>query len=142
MQPSHSVSRRTPCPASLARGSTGFAIWFAKRTGHLVKDSIKHLLLKSKAGASGGNVRRVLRHGCPKVPHVGSTPDEYVGFRSSVGGRDMAAYLCRRYSRARTILLEMSERFGLSHPIASDLEHRRATQWENLSQARASTQSH
>ena len=28
----------------------------------------------------------------------GVTPDEYVGFRSGAAGRDMAAYLCRRYT--------------------------------------------
>jgi REP element-mobilizing transposase RayT len=57
------------------------------------------------------------------------TPDEYVGFRSSAPGREMAAYLCRRYTRAT--LRELSERFGLSHPdSASDLIRRGAMRLE------------
>ena len=57
----------------------------------------------------------------------GVTPDEYVGFRSGAAGRDMAAYLCRRYTGAT--LRELSERFGLSHPdSASDLIRRGAKQ--------------
>lgn len=62
------------------------------------------------------------------------TPDEYVGFRSGAAGRDMAAYLCRRYTRAT--LRELSERFGLSHPdSASDLIRRGAMRVEQSSDA-------
>jgi putative transposase len=53
----------------------------------------------------------------------------YVGFRSSAPGREMPAYLCRRYTQAT--LRELSERFGLSHPdSASDLIRRGATRLE------------
>ena len=62
------------------------------------------------------------------------TADEYVGFRSRAAGRDMAAYLCRRYTRAT--LRELSERFGLSHPdSASDLIRRGAKRLEQSSEA-------
>jgi putative transposase len=62
------------------------------------------------------------------------TPDEYVGFRSNAAGRDMAAYLCRRYTRAT--LRELSERFGLSHSdSASDLIRRGAKRVEQSSDA-------
>jgi len=57
------------------------------------------------------------------------SPDDYVGFRSGAAGRDLAAFLCRRYTRAT--LHELSERFGLSHPdSASDLIRRGAKRLE------------
>jgi chromosomal replication initiation ATPase DnaA len=40
-------------------------------------------------------------------------PQEYVGFRSHAAGRDIAAFLCRRYTTAT--LAELSDRFGLTH---------------------------
>jgi chromosomal replication initiation ATPase DnaA len=42
---------------------------------------------------------------------------EYRGFRSGAGGRDIAAYLCRRYTTAT--LAELSACFGLGHPDSS-----------------------
>ena len=60
--------------------------------------------------------------------------EEYVGFRSGAAGRDMAAFLCRRYTRAA--LRELSERIGLSHPdSASDLVLRGAKRLEQSSEA-------
>ncbi len=59
----------------------------------------------------------------------GTSADEYCGFRSRAGGRDMAAMLCRRWTTAT--LRDLSVRFGLSHPdSASDLIQRgnRATE--------------
>jgi len=47
----------------------------------------------------------------------GVDPREYVGFRSSAAGRDVAAYLCRRYTTAT--LAELSAVFGLSHRDSS-----------------------
>jgi putative transposase len=62
-------------------------------------------------------------------------PEEYVGFRSGAAGRDLAAYLCRRYTRAT--LRELSERFGLSHPdSASDLVRRGAKQAKQSQKAK------
>ena len=53
------------------------------------------------------------------------TPNEYVGFSSGAAGPNMAAYLCRRYTRET--LPKMSEQFGLSYPdSASDLIRRGA----------------
>lgn len=50
----------------------------------------------------------------------GTSADTYCGYRSSAGGRDVAALLCRRWTTAT--LRELSGRFGLSHPdSASDL---------------------
>jgi putative transposase len=43
--------------------------------------------------------------------------EEYDGFRSGAAGRDIAAYLCRRYTTST--LAEISLRFGLSHPDSS-----------------------
>ncbi|MGB7328963.1 MAG: transposase [Rubripirellula sp.] len=47
----------------------------------------------------------------------GVSVDEYRGFRSPAGGRDIAAYLCRKYTTAT--LSELSEQFGLGHPDSS-----------------------
>ena len=55
----------------------------------------------------------------------GVSPAEYSGFRSSAGGRDVAAYLCRRFTSAT--LAELSERFGLGHPDSSSDMVKRAT---------------
>ena len=44
-------------------------------------------------------------------------PDDYTGFRSGAPGRDVAAYLCRRYTTAT--LAELSSIFGLSHRDSS-----------------------
>jgi len=44
-------------------------------------------------------------------------PSDYAGFRSRAGGRDVAAYLCRRYTTAT--LAELSKYFGLSHRDSS-----------------------
>ena len=60
--------------------------------------------------------------------------DEYVGFRSGAAGRDMAAYLYRRYTSAT--LRELSDRFGLSHPDSvSDLIRRGAKRTEQSTEA-------
>jgi REP element-mobilizing transposase RayT len=47
----------------------------------------------------------------------GVDPDDYTGFRSRAPGRDVAAYLCRRYTTAT--LAELSRVFGLSHRDSS-----------------------
>ena len=53
----------------------------------------------------------------------GTSVDTYCGYRSSAGGRDVAALPCRRWTTAT--LRELSGRFGLSHPdSASDLKKR------------------
>ncbi|WP_197171843.1 transposase [Novipirellula aureliae] len=51
-------------------------------------------------------------------------PQAYRIFRSPAGGRDLAAYLCRRYSGIT--LRELSLQFGLSHPDGSANLVRRA----------------
>ena len=48
-------------------------------------------------------------------------PSDYAGFRSRAGDRDVAAYLCRRYTTAT-----LSEYFGLSHRDSSGDLVRRA----------------
>ncbi len=55
----------------------------------------------------------------------GVSPAEYSGFRSGAGGRDVAAYLCRRFTSAT--LADLSERFGLGHPDSSSDMVKRAT---------------
>ena len=57
--------------------------------------------------------------------------EEYVGIRSLAAGREMAALLCRRYTRA--ILAELSERFGLRHPDSLAYLVRRAKKREGES---------
>ena len=51
-------------------------------------------------------------------------PRDYAGFRIRAGGRDIAAYLCRRYTTAT--LAELSEYLGLSHRDSSGNLVRRA----------------
>jgi putative transposase len=62
-----------------------------------------------------------------------TTAEAYAGFRSNAPGRDLAAYLCRRYNRAT--LRELLARFDLSHPdSASDLSRREAKRLEQSKQ--------
>ena len=49
--------------------------------------------------------------------HYGVPVEDYGVFRSRAGGRDIAAYLCRKYTTAT--LKDLSERFGLAHPDSS-----------------------
>jgi hypothetical protein len=58
-------------------------------------------------------------------------PEEYVGFRSLGSGREMAAPVSRRYTRAT--LAELSARFGLRHPDSSANLVRRARRQEEES---------
>ena len=50
-------------------------------------------------------VRRLHRIGVDAIidataSQFGVEPEEYMGFRSGTAGRDMTAFLCRRYTRA------------------------------------------
>jgi hypothetical protein len=58
---------------------------------------------------------------------------QYVGFRSSAPGRDMAALVCRRFTSST--LAEMSAAFGLSHPDSAANLVRRAKRQEFKSPA-------
>ncbi|MGB7346670.1 MAG: hypothetical protein WBD20_20780 [Pirellulaceae bacterium] len=49
--------------------------------------------------------------------HYGVSSEDYRSFRSQAGGRDVAAYLCRKYTTAT--LAELSEQFGLAHRDSS-----------------------
>lgn len=51
-------------------------------------------------------------------------PQGYVGFRSTVAGREIVARLCRRLTSAT--LAQLSDRFGLNHPDSSANLVRRA----------------
>jgi len=51
-------------------------------------------------------------------------PQEYVGYRSGAAGREMAAYLCRQWTRVS--LAKLSAVFGLEHPDSSSNRVRRA----------------
>ena len=100
-------------------------------------------ILSMAAGDDPALHRRLVRRASPvSVDEIISAtasqfsviPVEYVGFRSGAAGRDMAAYLCRRYTGAT--LRELSERFGLSHPdSAADLIQRGAKSLEQSSEA-------
>ena len=60
----------------------------------------------------------------------GVSADQYKGFRSSAGGRDIGAYHCRCYTTAP--LADHSERTGQGHPdSASDMIKRAKKMLEN-----------
>jgi hypothetical protein len=61
----------------------------------------------------------------------GVNPQDYVGFRSTAPGRDMAALLCRRLTRAT--LAQLSNRFGLAPSDSSANLVRRAKKRERES---------
>jgi len=86
---------------------------------------LKRLLQLAAGESEAKNRRRVRRSAIITVDDVleataqeyNVSADEYHGFRSGAGGRDIAAYLCRRYTTAT--LAELSARFGLGHPDSS-----------------------
>ena len=49
--------------------------------------------------------------------HHGVEPSEYIGFRSSAAGRELAALLCHRWTGES--LSSLSKQFGLAHPDSS-----------------------
>ena len=55
--------------------------------------------------------------------HHGVEPSEYIGFRSSAAGRELAALLCLA---GRRIASSLSKQFGLAHPDSSSNLNRRA----------------
>ena len=89
------------------------------------EDFLKQMLALA-AGANQAKDRRRLRRSrvitvddvlAATAQEYGVTAEQYCGFRSDAGGRDVAAYLCRRYTAAT--LAQLSERFGLGHPDSS-----------------------
>jgi REP element-mobilizing transposase RayT len=89
------------------------------------EDFLKQMLNLVAGESDSKHRRRVRRSAVVTVDEVleataseyGVSIQEYCGFRSGAGGRDVAAYLCRRYTPAT--LAELSERFGLGHPDSS-----------------------
>ena len=89
------------------------------------EDFLKRMLKLSAGDDESQHRRRVRRSAvitADEVLHAtareyGVSPEDYCGFRSRAGGRDVAAYLCRRYTPAT--LTELSDRFGLGHPDSS-----------------------
>ena len=96
------------------------------------EDFLKRLLAIEGGEDSEINARRVRRTKALSAQqiigivaaHYGVKASGYREFRSPAGGRDLAAYLCRRYSGAT--LRELSIEFGLSHPDGSANLVRRA----------------
>ena len=96
------------------------------------EDFLKRLLAMAAGGDPKMNARRVRRTKPLSAKqiigvvaeHYAVDPSGYREFRSPIGGRDLAAYLCRRYSGAT--LRELSTEFGLSHPDGSANLVRRA----------------
>ena len=127
---------KTPEP-NLCRGMqhwlSGYANWYAKRNrptgllfqGRYTEDFLRRVLSMAEGDDPVLHRRRVRSANPVSVDSIFGTTasqyavsaDENVGFRSGTAGRDMAAYLCRRYTSAT--LRELSERFGLSHPAES-----------------------
>ena len=92
------------------------------------EDFLKRMLAMASGEDEGANRRRRRRMDPVTVDAIldatalryGTSADTYCGYRSSPGGRNVAALLCRRWTTAT--LRELSGRFGLSHPdSASDL---------------------
>jgi REP element-mobilizing transposase RayT len=92
------------------------------------EDFLKRVLAMAAGKDEGANRRRRRRTEPVTVRAIlsatakqyGVSPEEYCGFRSGAGGRDIAAMLCRRWTSAT--LKDLSAVFGLSHPdSASDL---------------------
>ncbi len=95
------------------------------------EDFLKRMLLLAEGDDVQSNERRVRRTSVITVDDVlaataneyGVAVEDYCEFRSGAGGRDLSAYLCRRYTTAT--LAELSSRFGLNHPdSASDMVKR------------------
>ena len=128
---------QTPQP-NLATGMqhwlSGYANWYAKRnrrTGHLFKENLREWVFGSEdflrrmvALAEGSRPNRhqstsrrlrtvsmqeILR--ATALEH-GVEPSDYSGFRSPAAGRDMAAWLCRRWTGST--LAELGPAFGLA----------------------------
>ena len=89
------------------------------------EDFLKRMLHLAAGEDDSKHSRRVRRSSVITIDEVLNataqeykvSPEEYCGFRSGAGGRDVAAYLCRRYTSAT--LAELSVRFGLGHPDSS-----------------------
>lgn len=96
------------------------------------EDFLKRLLAMAEGEGSEINARRLRGTKALSAQqiigivaaHYGVDAKGYREFRSPAGGRDLAAYLCRRYSAAT--LRELSIEFGLSHPDGSANLVRRA----------------
>ncbi len=105
------------------------------------EDFLKRMLSLAEGDDTQRNERRVRRTSIITVDDVlratddeyGVAVEEYHGFRSRAGGRDLSAYLCRRYTTAT--LAELSERFGLKHPDSSSDMVKRAKKLVNENQA-------
>jgi REP element-mobilizing transposase RayT len=82
---------------------------------------LRKMVAMASRGGESPQLRRELKKSTQTVDAVIAAtakeykvkPQEYVGFRSHAAGRDIAAFLCRRYTTAT--LAELSERFGLTH---------------------------
>jgi chromosomal replication initiation ATPase DnaA len=89
------------------------------------EDFLKRMLSMAEGEDEAKNRRRLRRSSVITVDSVLAAtaqeydvlPEDYCGFRSRAGGRDVAAYLCRRYTTST--LAELSQHFGLGHPDSS-----------------------
>jgi len=96
------------------------------------EDFLKRMLAKASGDDVRENARRIRRTPPLSASQIigivaeyhGVAPLDYRKFRSSAEGRDLAAYLCRRYSGVT--LRELSMEFGLTHPDGSANLVRRA----------------
>lgn len=88
-------------------------------------------------GRKRGVISRRMRAYLPKeilrlvAEHHRVDPADYVGFRATAPGRELAALFCRRYTGCS--LAELSKTFGLSHPDSSANLIRRAQRREKSS---------
>ena len=99
---------------------------------------LKRVLAMARGEDEGVNRRRHRRTEPVTVDSIleataweyGVDVEDYRGFRSRAGGRDIGALLCRRWTSAT--LRQLSETFGLGHPdSASDLIKRGLKQLES-----------
>jgi hypothetical protein len=103
------------------------------------QDFLKQMVASARAGDTEDSFRLRGLTGAIDVGQVievvarmhAVTPQDYVGFRSTAPGREMAALLCRRHTSAT--LASLSSHFGLTHPDSSANLVRRAQQQEQQS---------
>ena len=126
-----SLSYRTFIKAGLAN-STDPKVQRFKDWVYGGEDFLKSLLAMAGGAVPEINARQVRRTKARSAhqiigivaEHYAVDASGYRKFRSPAGGRDLAAYLCRRYRGAT--LRELSIEFGLSHPDGSANLVRRA----------------
>jgi hypothetical protein len=122
-------------------GQSDNAIDRLKDWGNGSEEFLRKLVQMADREELSSDTSRIVRKSQLSVDQVlqataaeyGVEKEDCRGFRSAAAGRDIAAYLCRRYTTAT--LAELSEAFGLSHRDSSgDLAKRAKARIKTSSQ--------